>query len=221
MRICALILILVAVGSFSEPRENTEYTKKLKPKHHDSSGRDSKDPFETRELKPKKRIEILEPLETKDATTLSILLATPLIREESFLGRFSALGGGALFSVPLFAVSKNQDLSLQTGALFLVSQISLAQPNLTFTFFALDVPVLARVGLPVSSSLSMEVFAGAHMRAWEYDSRTTTDGGSRLLQAILPEFGVGGSYAIDLNWTLRLRLSYILLALGVELKLSV
>jgi len=156
-----------------------------------------------------------------DPTSLSLNLFTPLLKENIYDARFSTLGLEILGSFPLFHLTESLPVFLETGPGVTYSALTLNQPQVAFSHFYLLIPVRFRLHWMLGNSqVRFELLGGLQLRPFEYDSRSTTDGGfhstGSFLGSIEPEFGVG--IVIPLGERLRFRgfASYLKMAIGLE-----
>lgn len=153
-----------------------------------------------------------------------LLFLTPLIKQNAFDGRFSAIGLQLPLTFPLFHMTEAHWVaSLETGITATYASLSLAQPAVEFTHQYFSVPLYFKINLPKSkdSDFSFEAFAGIQAKIFENDSRPTLDGGFHvvtggILSNLDPDFGGGVLYSIGTGTTLRLKVSYLFLCGGIE-----
>lgn len=151
-------------------------------------------------------------------TTLSVLAQTPAIREDLFNRRFQSLGPVFSLSFPLTRLDKRTFLHGEMGLGVIYSKLQLSNPNTEFTHLEFPLPVLLRLMHALSSRITGEVFAGAWLRPFFYDSRDNTSGGFQTLKEdwILPDAGLGLRVYLAPSSRLRIRASYVYFSLGLE-----
>jgi len=151
-------------------------------------------------------------------TTLSALAQTPALREDLFNRRFQSFGPLFSLSFLLTQLGKRTYLHGETGLGVIYSQLQLSNPNTEFTHLEFPLPVLLRLMHALSSRVTGEVFAGAWVRPFFYDSRDNTSGGFQTLKEgwILPDAGLGLRVYLTPSSRLRTRASYLYFSLGLE-----
>lgn len=156
-----------------------------------------------------------------NSAAFSALLHTPLGKENTFDKRFRAWGGQALLALPIIRLGAGTHLHGESGLSVTGARVTITQPSTTFTHFYFAVPVRLTITTAFTNSLEAEVFAGAGLRIFEYDSRSTVDGGfytiSDFFGSIDPDGGVGIHYHLSERWRLRAMVGYLFLGGGVEM----
>jgi len=157
---------------------------------------------------------------TFDSVSFSVLMGTPLLGETFSDKRFASFGDFFLFSIPLFKLNKNLFVHLETGPGFTFARLIFDSPPQKYSHLYLVAPVRIRVIRSFSKSFHMEAFAGIMLRPIEYDSRSTTDGGTRGVKGkdlISGDAGFGLDYNISPPLKIRILAGYLFLAGGLEL----
>lgn len=175
-------------------------------------------------LKPRHtRADPLAKVPTRLRPQALVWAQTPLVYEDIFERRFNTFGGGVGID---FGETKLGAFLVrcEIGARVSWAVLELSLPALSFTHLYFDIPVLFRLELPLSKSERWlaEFFAGAHVRAFEYDSRPTTDGGfsKNLSSSVLkPEGGIGLTYWVSSGMALKVRAGYLFLSAGAAFPL--
>lgn len=174
-------------------------------------------------LTPKRRAKPVVVEETRTSRSrLEFLVLTPLGKEDFYESRFSTFGGGALFSFPFFHFDSGIDLYGSLGLLATLSKLSLNQGTTQFTSLYLQFPLLVRGVYPLNEKMQVGGFAGVALRTTRYDSRNTTDGGWQKVSGgdfFQPEVGAEFNYRVSSSLWVKLKASYLFLALGLELAL--
>ena len=157
-----------------------------------------------------------------NSVSFSLLTGTPLIYESFYETRFGSFGDFFLFSIPLLALDKNTFLHLETGPGFTFARLTFENPPQKYTHLYLVAPIRFRFIYSLSRNFHLEAFAGVMLRPIEYDSRSTSDGGTRRVKGAAFLSGDGGM-GIDYNLTsplkVRLLVGYLFLSAGLELTL--
>jgi len=161
-----------------------------------------------------------------DYNGISLMLQTPLGREDRFSGRFSTVGITALASIELTTFSSGAvPLHLETGLAADLSRLELTQPSVSFSRIAFQLPLRLRLLFPLEADLKLaaEAYLGARVRIGYHDSRTNADGGfhffSELGSNIIPDAAIGILYRIADGTRLRFSAGYLYLAGGVEFQI--
>ena len=155
-----------------------------------------------------------------ESTSFSILLGTPLIREDFYEKRFAALGNLYLFSLPLVTLKPDFFLHFETGPAFSFARLTFENPPLRYSHIYLLIPAHFRLIYSLTKQFHLEAFAGAMLRPIEYDSRTTTDGGTHAVKDsrfFSPDGGLGLDYNISTPLKIRFLVGYLFLSGGMEL----
>lgn len=155
-----------------------------------------------------------------ESTSFSALIGTPLIYESFYEKRFAALGNFFLFSIPLYTVSPNFFFHVETGPSFSFARLTFENPPLQYSHIYLLIPAHFRVIYSVSRNFHLEGFAGVMLRPIEYDSRTTSDGGTHRVKDsrfLSPDGGLGLDYNISQPIKIRFLVGYLFLSGGMEL----
>ncbi|MCB0404317.1 MAG: hypothetical protein KDD51_05990 [Bdellovibrionales bacterium] len=199
-------------------REKEPQEKRAAPRQRGNRTRET-GKEERRTYRP--RIHYKDPVSPLATNFFSILLHTPLVRENTYDRRFSAYGADFLASLPMLPLGEAL-LHGEFGVGFTFSRLSALPLVDTFTHIYFQLPVRVRLLVPLQGdALILECFAGVHMRLFEYDSRPTTAGGFHfvtggLFQNLDPNFGVG--LGVRLSDALRLRVlaEFVNLSVGLE-----
>ncbi len=164
-----------------------------------------------------------EPKTPLRATTLSLLVTTPLIHENTFDGRFKAYGLWVALAFPLFHLPWHGTAYLETGPAATYASVALLQPAVNFSHIYLNTPIRFRTVFMASSHWEWELAAGLQVKWFEYDSRPTTDGGFRMVSKIFsnidPDFAIGAMYRLSPGFRLRLTAGFLYLGVGTEFNL--
>ncbi len=176
-------------------------------------------PLKTKTLLPAK---VQQPVRPSgfESVSYSILVGTPLIHESFYEKRFAALSNLHLFSIPIYRIAPELFLHFETGPGFSFARLTFENPPLQYSHIFILVPAHFRLIYTVRETFHLEVFAGAMLRPIEYDSRTTTDGGTRWLKGsslFQGDVGLGLNYNLNPAIKLRMQLGYQFLAGGLEL----
>lgn len=148
--------------------------------------------------------------------SLQLGIVTPLGQEVFPEKRFKAWGDSLTLSLPLWDVGSKTSLHTEFGLGFTLIRLTLNQPAVSFSHTYFFFPVRARLVHSLSRNFLAEGFVGFTLRPWEYDSRSTTDGGFHSVknQWLTPDFGVGLNYALTRAFFLRFHVGYAHLGLG-------
>lgn len=148
-------------------------------------------------------------------TSIQLSVVTALV-EEFPEKRFRAWGDHLSLSIPVWNLGPRTSLHADMGAGFTLIRLTLTQPATSFSHTYIFFPLRARLLYFFSKSLLFEGFLGVLLRPWEYDSRSTTDGGFHSVSAHLltPDFGAGMSYLLTDSFFLRFAVGYAHLSLG-------
>jgi hypothetical protein len=155
-----------------------------------------------------------------DSVSFSVLMGTPLMGETFSDKRFASFGDFFLFSIPLLKPSKNLFIHLETGPGFTFARLTFDAPPQKYSHLYLVAPVRFRFIRSFSKNFHIEAFAGIMLRPIEYDSRTTTDGGTHWIKGkelISADAGLGLDYNISPPLKIRILAGYLFLAGGLEL----
>lgn len=191
------------------PKSQTPASQSMK---HESLRSDPK-------LSPAKFRDPIEP-SSFESTSFSALVGTPLIREDLYEKRFAALGNFYLFSFPLLKLEKNLFLHFETGPSFSFAKLEFQNPPLKYAHIYLLVPAHLRLIYSLTRTFHFETFAGVMLRPIEYDSRSTTDGGTHSVKDsrfLSPEGGIGFDYNFSPPLKVRFLVGYLFLSGGMEL----
>ena len=161
------------------------------------------------------------PVGFSDRPGISVLYQTPLIHETTYEKRFSTFGLAIPVSVPLIQLSDTgASLHLEFGVSATLSRLNYGPSDVSFSHTYFYVPLRLRAQLPLGNKLTGEVGLGAQVRLFEYDSRSTLDGGFRVVDGIFeniePDFAVGLNYCLGEALRLRGFLGYLFGSVGVE-----
>lgn len=174
-----------------------------------------------KKLQPKV-VEAPLPISTLESVSFSALLGTPLIHENFNEKRFAALTQHFLFSIPIQRLDPSLFLHFETGPGFSFARLTFESPPLSYTHLFLLVPAHVRLIYSISKSFHLEAYSGIMLRAVEYDSRDTTDGGTRWVKGsdlLNADGGLGFDYNISSPLKIRALVGYQFLLAGMELTL--
>ncbi len=105
----------------------------------------------------------------------------------------------ATIAFPLSDWTVDSVLQLELGVGLSMIRLTLTQPATSFTHMYFLFPVRARYVYEFSRHWFFSAYAGAMLRLWEYDTRSTTDGGFYKVKTnwLRPDFGLGLDYVIN------------------------
>lgn len=151
-------------------------------------------------------------------TSMTVQVQTPAIREDLFNRRFQSFGPLFSISFPITQLDKRTYLHGEAGLGLTYSKLELSNPNTEFAHLEFPIPVLLRLMHALGSRITGEIFAGAWLRPFFYDSRDNTSGGFQTLKEdwILADAGLGLRVFLAPSTRLRFRASYLSLSLGLE-----
>ena len=154
------------------------------------------------------------------STTFGVEVITPLIKQNTYDSRFSTLGGYFPVSFPLgIALMPNSQIFGEFGPAVTLSSIRISPTATPFTHNYFSVPLRIRMDVEMEG-FWLQGFIGAQIKVFEYDSRTTTDGGfhvvNKLFSHIDPDIGVGALYALNDSINARLTVGFLYLSLGLS-----
>jgi hypothetical protein len=150
---------------------------------------------------------------------LGLLAGTVLGNENLYDKRFSTIVMGPTLSIPIMELSNAVALHAETGIRLSLSRLTVSQPAVSFTHFYFFAPILGRVLFQATPDLEIEGIAGIFLRPWQYDSRSTSDGGWQSVEGVSvvePEIGAGFLYRLSNSTRIQLRASYQFVLAGVE-----
>ncbi len=155
------------------------------------------------------------------AVSLSLLVITPLLHQDTYDGTFQAYGAWVSFSFPLTKIFDNGLLFLETGPSFLYASVALTSPVVNFSHLYFDLPVRLRLVLPLAKRWEWELAAGAQFKIFQYDSRATVEGGFKSVSPLTvdPDFALGVAYQISEKTRLRFTAGYLYFGMGTEFSL--
>ncbi|MSP18523.1 MAG: hypothetical protein EXR74_03015 [Bdellovibrionales bacterium] len=159
---------------------------------------------------------------TFNSISFSLLIGTPLIYESFYETRFGSFGDFFLFSIPLLTLNKNTFFHLETGPGFTFTRLTFENPPQKYTHLYLVAPIRFRFIYSLSRNFHFEAFAGVVLRPIEYDSRSTSDGGTRRVKGaafLSGDGGMGIDYYLTSPLKVRLLVGYLFLSAGLELTL--
>ena len=141
---------------------------------------------------------------------ISFLIVTPLINETFPEQRFTAFGNLIQFSQPIWNISRQMALHVEGGAGVTLIRLKLSQPTVNFTHYYFLFPIHLRGIYMLNESMGFEIHLGLLLRPWEYDSRSTTDGGFHKVTSKVfnLDFGMGMTYALTPTFFFRLIVLY-------------
>lgn len=156
-----------------------------------------------------------------DPTSLSLLLFTPLIKNDVFDARFSTFGLEIVTSIPILKLTPLTPLFIEVGPAVTFSKLTLSQPAVEFTHLYFMLPLRARAQFIFgSSNWRLDLLAGLQFRPFEYDSRDTADGGFHstggIFSSIDPDLAIGLVLPVGEQFRLRAYAGYLKLAVGLE-----
>lgn len=156
---------------------------------------------------------------------VSILVQSPLVKENFYDARFKAFGGSIAFSIPLTHLSPKIPLHVEAQLATMFSSVATTQPPIEFNHAYIGLPVRLKAMTPLNKSRRLigEVFLGYWGYLFEWDSREGDTGGFRssddFSDGFTVDFGVGFTYRMSRSWGWRLTLSVPVVAIGASFTL--
>lgn len=153
---------------------------------------------------------------------VTILGGTVAANENFFDKRFSTIVLGAEYLFPLTPIGRRFMLYGNLGMVLSLSRLTLTQPATSFSHYYFFFPVEGVVRYAFTRELLVEGFGGFLLRPFEWDTRSTNDGGFHKVSGVSvfePELGAGVLFAFSDSLYGHFRLSYQFLRLGIELVL--
>lgn len=138
-------------------------------------------------------------------TQFSLSLVTPLVIQNLYDARFSTWGTQFFFSIPI-SLNESNDFRIKLGVGSNFSALSLTTPPINFLHIFINFPVQLHCFFHPSSNFSISIFGGLESKLLEFDSRTTVDGGFRLVDNFFgnlnPDLGTNLELKIGQNTSL-------------------
>ncbi len=146
--------------------------------------------------------------------TLALLVTTPLLNENTYEQNFSTVMAQLLLGLPTGSAY------IETGIRASFSRITLGTSGSEFAHYFLDVPLRLLSPLLVGERVDIYLILGVIVRALEYDTRPTADGGwgrSQVSSQVLGDLGLLWKWRLGDAVRIRLELSTAQFGGGLEL----
>lgn len=134
-----------------------------------------------------------DPQNAGSPLTVALLTTTPLLNVNSYEQIFSTFLPQLLVGFPA------SSLSIETGVRASVSRLNFGTAGSDFTHFFFDVPLRFLTTIIITPKANVSLVLGFIIRALEYDTRSTTDGGwgrTNSSANLLGEFGLSFRFKI-------------------------